>query len=1769
MIKKVSILKKVLFAFFVIFSINFICCRVGLDEEVDLEAPVLTLKNLQSGDTTLESFNGGVYCKKDVTFSGTATDNNKISRVYVELKWSTENSFVEIGEANISGSNWTFSYTFENEGSCYIRFSAEDPAKNYSTKTSKTITLFVDETAPVANAWYIDREINGIQYNLKTKEELESLDLTLPENKDAAQNSSFTLCATANDTFGIKDISVTIKDENGNTVTTVENSNTDNNYAPKFKITNDILVSGDESLASGKHYLQVFYNAEDIVEFPSSNVSSDVEVSIGYFLWWPESDIPQIVSSEIESDEDSGELSLNAYVKDAINLTFFDDDELSDGYFALLTGTEYSSFTIDWDSIKDNPELIINAVKADSANNETTDEEARENRTYHFKASSGEREASIVLNASAQPQTMHLLAIGWDNTNAKQLVTKSVVVRVTDDSTPILLISSPKTNSIPTVDSEGVFTVEGTTLDSAGCSYLEFVWVPNSLENKYTLAKSWLDTIVSDDSHTTLAKAKNRITTNNGLKLWSVELSDDGTLNGFYKNSFSFDIDLLNDFTYNGTNEQALSKYFLIKLTRKDGNSILQEYTLAEDNVAPTIVSVTPASDMQIVLEDSDLTLKYYATKSSELAINPSAYKIERIDVSPSVVISDSVDGYSNVGYDSTSGYYKATISSDTLKEFNTAGTKPKYRFYAADIFGNEGYEQYTIVISDLPALKTISSPNATSYKKGETIDIIATFSKTVGITGTPKLKLKGITNSTTETSAPDYIYATYSSGSGTTAIHFAYTVQDGDFSSGLTLYDDTTGATTLVDDDYGSLSSANVIITNSFTNSFDSQNIQVDGISPTATTVAFTTTSETTTSGIMYVKSGGSITATLTISESVLVASPAPSITLTSSSSSITLPFTNSTGSGSSTKLTFSKTISSSDVNGLLYYDLSSYLVNASSITDSFGNEFELSSTSTSTSSAIYVDTVAPKTPTSTLTSDTKGKNSVSFTLTKAETDETIQYLQYSKDGGSTWNNSSEGADSFTASLTETCSFTYRAIDYAGNISDIPDAIYVEVENNFPSFTVECTNADGNYKAGSELILRVSFSRAVNVPTNCGATITVSDASGSGQGGGNAVVSSASAQTSVYSVDFTYTVQTTDDFTLKVATDAITLTGITDEYGNTQSGKILESDYERTDIHCDGIAPTVTVMTPSGATSTSGVYDYTKANEITLTFSENVIKSSGNITLRRAGTWAIPSVLSASDFNKIVSAYPAGKETLSLQENGSDMEDSEWVNGSNDGYENKYYHGTGQFVGPYKKMSQGILDTGEPDTSTKYVLDFDMDIWDTDTVHYYGKTFTPSSSSGKITVYSAKSLGYINMYVWDTADSSINQKHIAMSESGDDYVGTINVTSCKIILTKQNNGWNGQTGNLEIFSAGNWRFDGSSFSTDSQTSPTTLTSSNATKITVGDIRSVLENAGYHERVLDVTSSAVKVTNNTVIITFPKGLCDTDASLPKGIKWEVIVDAGAFMDESGNDINSYTSSTFFSSGVQTPVIRVDRYSYGLGIYQSDSSGSKSIIASGTKPNGCVRTRIDCQTPDVTIKYSKNNVSTNSSSSGSYTKRDATSYYYESEPITISDLSGSSYTPSTEYNSVFASGSGSYNTACRQYIVANATHSSLGTSENGYEGIFQTVVHFVSPKASDNSTPIANSSYSDFSIRGTTGWGGEPSISPFPLRDAQIGSPYLRLCYKDGNDYYWVSYEILTDSAYSGYGNKLTSGVYWRYFYGWGWVTPGGLSDCSGMHPDAN
>lgn len=96
------------------------------------------------------------------------------------------------------------------------------------------------------------------------------------------------------------------------------------------------------------------------------------------------------------------------------------------------------------------------------------------------------------------------------------------------------------------------------------------------------------------------------------------------------------------------------------------------------------------------------------------------------------------------------------------------------------DLAGNTAVVTFTppalgsvLVDNTAPVISTVTGPSGgPNYKLGDTLTLTATFSEAVTVTGTPRIGM--VINNTTK-------YATYASGTGTTALTFTYTVASND----------------------------------------------------------------------------------------------------------------------------------------------------------------------------------------------------------------------------------------------------------------------------------------------------------------------------------------------------------------------------------------------------------------------------------------------------------------------------------------------------------------------------------------------------------------------------------------------------------------------------------------------------------------------------------------------------------------------------------------------------------------------------------------------------------------------------------------------------------------------------------------------------------------------------------------------------------------------------------------------------------------------------
>lgn len=1730
----------------------FAACNTGLGEIVDVEAPEIKLSKMVSydkDDNPVEpetSFVSTIYTRKKVSFSGTAFDNNVLKGVHAEIKWLTDNDYHFVKDAVVNNGEWTLDFEFENEGACWLKIIAEDPKGNESSKSSKIITLFVDNDPPkIGDAWYIDRGVDGSSYNLQTLEVLKGIvaadnNLTNSSNIDVAQNDSFKICGSLKDATGIADsaehvISISLYGENGELIkNNILKTKDSTKYAPEFIIDEDTFkdLPDADNYKTGKHYLQIRYSADDEVTKPGANTVVDGELEMGWFLWWPETDKPRYSVLNLEDGIDVMQVNAGEF----INVTVFDDDALAKEVKCVLDGKEQVLAS----------ELI----------------------------NGSERTKNVTIETPKIPQTMTLTITAEDvpskdeqgnNKRAAIKLEKTITVHVTDEFVPTLILTSPENNQIPNVTgSDANIKFSGITLDKVGCTSLEFVWVPDTVAadetDKYEKAKEILDGIADHSAYAPTEINLFKKSTVNGCTLWSAKLTSAGTEGSFQKHSFDFELSLMNDFA----DEKTKNKCFVARVSREDGKHTDTEFKLAADDLKPEIETVYPAGNMAIVDKDVDLVIRFRGTKSSGIEMDKSKYKL-------TYIAPDKTETVLPGTYDTSEKVYKYTVTKSVLAEYDSNSINPKFIYEVADVLGNTNSGEYQFIISSLPQIKNVTSSAPEKCKMGDDININVAFTKPVSCPAGTYLKLKGIENTAGETAVTvaDVVPAYYSSGNGSTTLVFKYTVKAGDKSDGLLVWNES-GVGPISGMSEEAVHLTTMLNTDNLQEKRKNNPITINGISPKVLTCDITTDAETASGGklgnkfggISYLKAGRTITATIRTDKPVTVQGT-PKFYLKSKkdpSKEVVLSWQSITN-GNQT-LTFSKRITSSDVNDDLTFSQKEYLgTTYGVIKDEYENPLVINADAGNVDANIHIDTDVPAAPVITkedLTSTFAGglfKDSVKFGIVSADTKDVI--VQYSEDGGSNWKNYTIGD---IVTITKDSQLVAKVTDYAGNVSKYSPVINVDIESSFPEFAVECINSDGNYKEGTVLEFKVTFDRAVDIDANSAAYFNLSAETGTITSGAKAVITTASKnKKNAFDATFEYVTQATDDFTLKIAKDDFVLDGITDKYGIVQGEQSLKEDYVRSDLKCDSIAPSVVSMIPHGdKTNQNGLNAYSDAKQIQITFNEPVNIVTGKIYLRQTSGWAIPPMFTSSEFSKVLAAVNGIKVT----ENGKTLtgsqvlymdglEDAENLYGALVGPANDRYHGTAQYVGPYKKMTNGIDESGNPDLSVKYVLDFGVDIWNKNnsTKQNFGKTFEPNYSKDGTT-------------------------YTYMTYHKDNQKGWVHVIT-----------------------------------------PDTV-------ITTDTIRDVLEQAHFHERYMNVNSNYVEVSEDrkTYTLKFPEGVLG-ESDLPLGRQWELVIDKNSFMDDTGNYfgedsegeqilIQEGTGNTkhdsFMSAGVEKPVIRVNRYSYGLGIKQPKLDESNNIVeeqieilnTTGAKwrageglttPSAYVQVKIDCASRAATVRYAMK--TTTSSNSSTLTRiagfgGDRLSSHVSTTTVNIPATATEAANAATGTTNgsaatkiVFLAGSGDYTKSCKAYITADATSTGAANSALAKEGVFQTVVDFNDPQNSGTKKICnAGDGIQAVNIHGTTGTGGVPSIAPFPLRDQPVSSAYMRQTYQKGDQYYWVSYEVLTQGIFSmyAYGACAAGSVYTNSsgrWYDWspeyGTMLTGEFTRCDGMHSYTN
>ena len=627
-------------------------------------------------------------------------------------------------------------------------------------------------------------------------------------------------------------------------------------------------------------------------------------------------------------------------------------------------------------------------------------------------------------------------------------------------------------------------------------------------------------------------------------------------------------------------------------------------------------------------------------------------------------------DNSDDLDYTSTNALTKK--GAGTIKD--AGGNDAVLTLPAPGSAGSLGFNKNFVVdvVSGYPLSVTSTTPDG-RYTVGADIYVQVNFSESLwfksGVTtaATSRLKL--------ETGDIDR-YATYVSGVGSSTFTFKYTVQSGDTSSDLNLFDRASLEGSLQDrvTNTANLTLPPLTVAASLAGSKD---IVIDTTAPVVTSVTSSTAD-----GIYRV--GSVISLQINFSEAVNVTGT-PQLTLETGATDRVINIDTVSGSGTTT-LNFSYTVVAGDSALDLDYASTTSLVGT--ITDLATNAATLTLPAPGTAGslgankAIWIDTIAPVV-TSVSSSKVDGSYKVGsvitlqvsfsegvivlgtpqLTLNLGATTRAVNYTSGTGSGILTFTYTVQAGDtSADLDYVSTTSLVGMIVDLATNAATLtlpaPGAAgslgankAIVIDTTAPVVTsVTSVTADGAYKVGSVIGLKVNFSEAVNVTGTPQLTLET--------GATDRVVNYVSGS-GTSALTFNYTVQAEDtnadlDY---AASGSLALNGgtITDLAGNAGVRTLpapgaTGSLGANKSIAVDGVVPVVTSVTSSSA---NGSYKLGDLVSVQVSLSEPVIiTGTPQLTLETGAVDQAASYVSGSEtatltFNYTVQARTIAHPTL------------------------------------------------------------------------------------------------------------------------------------------------------------------------------------------------------------------------------------------------------------------------------------------------------------------------------------------------------------------------------------------------------------------------------------------------------------------------------------------------------------------------------------------
>jgi len=934
---------------------------MGMGPIVDTEPP-----SIHIGTPSDNEYVRGTLLGKPIYMTGICIDDVGVTELRFEVFNNTDNCMVEpvvsyqlVPEGH-GTHNWRAELTFPEGVPATADYNIKVIGQDkFGNEGADDVTVRIDTIPPwVEKAEIVRHPGSGFNFSAPLYEREYYVDAgfdlpeayrnILPNELDEYQNETFTLRVEVKSNFqNVAASRLYIKDENDIALNTdgLEPTGyydkTDperEQWYPEWNITGAELEAWRSSFSAGAaRYIifEVWAWSDSAWDGPNNRPYEGEpgrQQKIDGTVWYPESDAPHIYINPDSILNDI--ITLPPDVTKALEIEFYDDDRLGEIYTKLVLKPDFDVLR----GSQREEDYLKSLTDPDDPDDKRATLLATMTNSFTPLPNTNNRHQTVdIATTGLDVGEYRLIALAKDNKSAsgysfedgeKWSAYPPVMVQIQNAQAPLVIVDSPdRENIFPNLTAGGgeKFTIRGRALGQSPTHTVQIAWVPRSLQaNGLNLAAAALNS----DQAGALLEGGNFVASN-GIKVWKLVLAESTQreINGreYHETNFSQEFHITDDFKVSGVIENE-NKLFVIHAMNMGGQAAqtFKTFNLAYLRSGPTIYDIShergKGHDPNI-----DLVLG--------MKVRPGNYGVAVKQGSQIITDKDSVNAPFNGPTTLVNGEWQRTVTSLYIKgDEDTGGSNPRhyqegdvrnYVFYAEDILGNSTLQERDITMSNRPLLESISCANGPgTYGIGELLRFEAVFSLPVRVTRSvanewPRLKLY-LTDpgDGTNVTNPVPLFADYdpNTPSGNTMI-FTYTVREGDTTIPGKLY------TSL---DAIDLNEARITNSNydnaliEFTaatyvvNSLQSKTeVKLDATRPVITRASFArfVGYDNNNSGISYFNNGRTVTLKLITNEKVMV-SGNPEAVLLCDGRQLNAKFASKTASGSGEILTFTYTV-------------------------------------------------------------------------------------------------------------------------------------------------------------------------------------------------------------------------------------------------------------------------------------------------------------------------------------------------------------------------------------------------------------------------------------------------------------------------------------------------------------------------------------------------------------------------------------------------------------------------------------------------------------------------------------------------------------------------------------------------------------------------------------------------------------------------------------------------------------------------------------------